>query len=312
MVALGEPQAASVTAISIAGRALRLTSEDPGLLSTLRTLLAAHRNALDEDLITTEAAVHVVPNVVERRATLLKRTRGRPSHWAWAVAPATAADLPNRVYYWAALPMLTAMLETMGLTRVHGALLTSPRTGPVALIGPSGAGKSTAAAAWIAAEGRVATDDMFFAEWTEQGRLRCHGLRRPMHLDPELVTRLPELVKLDEGTEYLPGRGKIAYEWWRYHRACVAEEGVEPAVLLISKISTATRSQLIRARPDQVIEAVGGETEDWMDSAQEMPRSAFLRRWTTIPAWWICWGDDVWDHPDRHLGVLEALLAECE
>lgn len=232
-----------------------------------------------------------------------------PDAWIWRVPSATAADLPNRLYYRSVLPMLVQVLASRGALRMHAALLATEWSGPILMLGPSGAGKSSTAAGWGLAGEAVLADDTVFLRET-RGGLACHGLRRPLHLSPDVLPHVSALPGLSSATEYLPGRAKVAYDPWRMAGTPVVDRVSTPALVLASSVTSEARSRLTlvsRAElgPDLAEAAAPEGAAPPVSAAALEHHLRHLRRCVFAR---VYWGEDVWEHPLLHPGVLRELL----
>src|SRR4029079_6364923 len=98
--------------------------------------------------------------------------------------------------------VLARVLASLGVVRLHGALMAEARLGGVLLLGDRGAGTASTAARWVHEGGPVATDDTVLVG--PDGRF--HGLHRELHVDPDLTPRLPGLPGLAGSGEEPPRR----------------------------------------------------------------------------------------------------------
>lgn len=229
--------------------------------------------------------------------------------WGWTISPGTACDLPNRLYYWAILPILVRVLLRRGILGLHAALLYAPWSGPILMLGASGAGKSTTAAGWAAAGGVVLGDDRAFLR-RARGRVSCHGLRRPLHLTPEVIGRLGELPGLEAAVPYLPGRSEVGYDLWQRAGAPVVDRVGAPAIVLVSGVASRPYTRVAPLDPPGLRRSFRRAASP---DGEEPPvplsgLAPYLDVLGEAIVARVTWGGDVWRHPLRHAGVLRDLF----
>ncbi len=294
---------------SLAGRSIVFRSRNRDLTESLNAIFANHV-AAREGRVTRPIEVDL-----EVDASCQTKPRcindGGPSAgaWRWALSANVATALPNRLYYWAILPILVRVLAAEHIMRLHAAALASRWSAVILILGDSGAGKSTTAAGWLAGGGSLVADDTLFAREIDS-EFWFYGLRRPLHLPFDAVAHFAGLQALEGAREYLPGRRKVAYDCWRAYpeRAITAVPG--PRHVVLSSVGDRPSTWCRPASPDAVAEGLrraaaleGGPQPvhaDLMDRCLKCLHQA--------SAWEVCWGRDALSHAEKHYGLLRELV----
>ena len=256
------------------------------------------------------ASIEMIPGDFDDRKTdCLRRPQSTDDDcWVWAI-PRTSLKLgPERFYYFILLPIISQVLASMGLCRLHGALLYHEETGGVVVLGPRGAGKSTVAAGWLAGGGLVSTDDTIFVDGKAE-EAGFYGLHREIHIDPHLAEVLPTLPGLRTAPEYLPGQGRVAFDWIAHFpdqridsTSCVSH--VVRSSVGYAESTVARR--LSGFELDQLIDsAIRGEAENTAvhDESQVRVREALGQAIGHD----IRWGWDIWGSSNKHVGYFKRL-----
>jgi hypothetical protein len=287
------------------------------LATSLRVLFAHHLVADDRTWPAPriEIDLYIDDRCEARACCVVEGGSGSRRAWRWTLAPATASALPNRLYYWAILPIVVRALGAEDVLRLHAAALASDWSAGIVVLGPSGAGKSTAAAGWIAGGGALIADDTVFAREVRSAHgseFWWFGLRRPLHIGPDVLPHLTELKGLRSAIEYLPGRGKVAYDWWADcpTRTIAAIPG--PRHVILSAVGDSARTRVDPATADAVAEALWEGIAP--DGGPVAARTAVVERCLEAlhgaRAWKVTWGRDVWSDPRRHYGLVRKLIDE--
>lgn len=236
-------------------------------------------------------------------------TRGR-HFWRCVLPREVADDLPNRIYYAALQPTLVRALTQAGRRHLHAACLHAAWSGTILILGPSGAGKSTVAIGWGAGGGEILTDDSAFLVGRGLAS-RCYGLRRPLHLDPAVLQPFSGLNGIFASREYLPGRRKLAYDWWDAYPNRALLSAPCPAHIVLSSIGGKNRSVCHRIRREQRLRELQ-RTQALGDESDQRIVQSTIRRLLRVPTarWWrIVWGTDVLKVAGFHYNLMQRLIS---
>lgn len=287
--------------VEVAGRSLSFDFDDPWYAAALAHVLRDHATAAP--IPVADATIQVRTDAqrhVKSGATMVARVGHT---WTFICAPRLPHWTPEHAYYWLLFPLLTHVLGSYGLLRLHGAMVwDEPADRAFVAVGPRGAGKSTLAATWLADGGHVLTDDTVFVDCTTRDAV-WYGLRRDLHVDPELASHLAGLPGLEEAREYLPGQQRVAYDWVRWFPERVVRHTRADVHIILSHVAEGVRTRSTRGTLTDVLPHVGAAST----SRQTQARAEFAARFAGSSVWLVAWGSDVWQRPERHRGYVRAL-----
>lgn len=293
----------------IARSVIKFSVSDKELAPTIEYLLRYHTcSQMDVHNLKTDAVIEFVCGDFgdKDNSICLKDFASHVKRWVWEIPGDAGTWAPERFYYRILFPALSQAFAVLHIARLHGALLFDESIGVVLLLGDRGTGKSSVTAAWLEEGASVSTDDVtLLVNWN--GELGCYGVHRELHVDPSLARYLPRVVGLRESKEYLPGAGRVAYDWVSHFpqqctRALPAPNHIVQSTVKLNEHTKAR--QLTKTMLIQLIKrSLASETDNAFLPSEV---SVFIRRTLELARGWaITWGPDIWEREGKHLTFLQ-------
>ena len=292
----------------IAGSVIKFSVSDEPLVHTIKHLLRYH--TIYQTTVHNQKPAFVVELVYgkfgkKKKPICLKGPTSHVKRWIWGIPSDAGNWHPERFYYRILFPVLSRAFAVLHIARLHGALLFDESIGAILILGDRGAGKSSVTAAGLEEGALVSTDDVTLLVNCD-GKLGCHGIHRELHVDPRLASYLPRLSGLRTAEEYLPGTGRVAYDWvLNFPEQCAGplpapNHIVQSSVRLdehtqARQLTTPMLSQLVEkaltSEPDNAL--LPNDTQTFIHRTLE-----------SACGWEITWGPDIWECEGKHLTFL--------